>query len=649
MAKTDKATAGKRASALTNLKRKVKERDEKYKTYVEMLETAFSNSKSGKSIPKQLDKGDFKKIHKEIKKLEDEIQGNIKRSYAEKKESYDEYFKESGKPVRYLPPKKQIISNKGELEAMKKPKQYTFPNVEGMKTESAKPSGESGEGVDFGNKQGKAKKLTETTAVERKPKTTQKPTAKPTAAEEAQLTVANKDVKLSSEMPEFLVTRTKDILNYMEQFSPQEHEVLIERRDQLIANNPQYMDLTKEERDRLNIYYTKAAFEKFDLQFRNDIMSQADAASKIGDVTAGTVEDKGKGKAEDKSISKTVGDAMSSMAKAIAEEPDLDTEPEERRRGKTADQPQREGDEHKIKSGDSNNKANAEPATATSGAEKNEAKSAPTQPPAATTTAAPTSTTVETTDSGTKFDGMEGEVEIAYTGGGVGGSGVGAFKGDILSQLEPQSEVASKLAEDKKRRRKDVERLIKEINCYHLVYNDDIPLFRSKEHNKAKEEAIASKDRDKLIKHHMMMSNAIRQYYKTADLRVGVIMSAESMFGQSVSNLITGHMASGGAALPNALGGNKFVRTPLGAGSFRPKGSDPVKGAIAGNVNITRGGRNTKRPVARLVPKVGLTPDAVPLPEIEPVVDAPYPYVFRTGVRARRQYRNPELKLKVKK
>lgn len=640
MAKTDKATAGKRASALTNLKRKVKERDEKYKTYVEMLETAFSNSKSGKSIPKQLDKGEFKKIHKEIKKLEDEIQGNIKRSYAEKKESYDEYFKESGKPVRYLPPKKQIISNKGELEAMKKPKEYTFPNVEGMKTESAKPSGESGEGAGFGNKQGKPKKLTETTAVERKPKTTQKPTMKPTAAEEAQLTVANKDVKLSSEMPEFLVSRTKDILNYMEQFNPQEHEVLIERRDQLIANNPQYMDLTKEERDRLNIYYTKAAFEKFDLQFRNDVMSEADAASKIGDVTAAA------SKAEDKSISKTVGDAMSSMAKAIAEEPDLDTEPEERRRGKTADQPQREGDEHKIKSGDSNNKANAEPAAATSGAEKNEAKSAPTQPPTATTT-----TTVESTDpnTGTKFEGAEGEVEIAYTGGGAGASGVGAFKGDILSQLEPQSEVASKLAEDKKRRRKDVERLIKEINCYHLVYNDDIPLFRSKEHNKAKEEAIASKDRDKLIKHHMMMSNAIRQYYKTADLRVGVIMSAESMFGQSVSNLISGHMASGGAALPNALGGDKFVRTPLGAGSFRPKGSDPVKGAIAGNVNITRGGRNTKRPVARLVPKVGFSPDAVPIPEITPVVDAPLPYVFRTGVRARRQYRNPELKLKVKK
>ena len=647
MAKTDKATAGKRASALTNLKRKVKERDEKYKTYVEMLETAFSNSKSGKSIPKQLDKGEFKKIHKEIKKLEDEIQGNIKRSYAEKKESYDEYFKESGKPVRYLPPKKQIISNKGELEAMKKPKEYTFPNVEGMKTESAKPSGESGEGAGFGNKQGKPKKLTETTAVERKPKTTQKPTMEPTAAEEAQLTVANKDVKLSSEMPEFLVTRTKGILDYMEQFNPQEHEILIERRDQLIANNPQYMDLTKEERDRLNIYYTKEAFEKFDLQFRNDVMSEADAASKIGDVTQAAIS-KGKGKAEDKSISKTVGDAMSSMAKAIAEEPDLDTEPEERRRGKTDDQPQREGDPHKIKSGDSNNKANAEPGTATSGAEKNEEPTAPPTAPPTMATTAPTTTTVESTDpnTGTKFEGMEGEVQVPFSGGG---SGVGAFKGDILSQLEPQSEVASKLAEDKKRRRKDVERLIKEINCYHLVYDDDIALFRNKEHNKAKEEAIASKDRDKLIKHHMMMSNAIRQYYKTADLRVGVIMSAESMFGQSVSNLISGHMASGGAALPNALGGNKFIRTPLGVGSFRPKGSDPVKGAIAGNVNITRGGRNTKRPVARLVPKVGLSPDAVPIPEIEPVVDAPYPYVFKTGVRARRQYRNPELKLKVKK
>ena len=222
--------------------------------------------------------------------------------------------------------------------------------------------------------------------------------------------------------------------------------------------------------------------------------------------------------------------------------------------------------------------------------------------------------------------------EFCVPGGGGGGGGL---KNDILSQIEPQSEVASKLVEDKKRRRKDVDRLIKEINCFHLIYNDSIPMFRSQEHEKEKDDAIRKKDKDALIKHHAKMSNAIRQYYKTADLRVGVVMSAESMFGQSISNMISGHMASGASALPNAV--------------FKPKGQDPVKNAVSGNVNITRGGRNTKKPISRLVPKVGMTPDAQRLNEITPVVDAPHPYVFQTGVRARRQYRDPSIKIKSKR
>jgi hypothetical protein len=648
MAKTDKATAGKRASTLATLKRKVAQRDEKYKTYVEMLETAFSNSKSGKSIPKQIDKGEFKKIHKEIKKLEDEIQSNIKRNYAEKNEAYDKYFAESGKPTRNLPPKKQIISTKAELDAMKQPKQYKFPEPP-PKAAEPKPSGEEERTVadsksGFGRKGGKVEPMKEEKASMRGAKG--KGRAK--GQEEEDMVVGatggaveireENDIKRAREMPEFEVSRIKDLLNYMEQFKPTEHGVMVGKRDELIAANPNYMDYNQEDRDRLALYYTESAFnESFDLQFRNNIIDEMTAAANIEENTKKAAED--------------VAKARESVSKMLRGEADLDDKPAEgsgssdpprmrggRRRGATDDEPQREGDEDKIKSADSNNKANAEPGAATTGAEKNEEPAAPFTEQPTTTTTAPTTTTVESTDpnTGTKFEGMEGEVEVPFSGGG---SGVGAFKGDILSQLEPQSEVASKLAEDKKRRRKDVERLIKEINCFHLVYDDYIPLFRSKEHNKAKDDAIASKDRDKLIKHHLMMSNAIRQYYKTADLRVGVIMSAESMFGQSVSNLITGHMASGGAALPNALGGAKFI----------PKGSDPVKGAIAGDVTIRRGGRNTKRPITRLVPKAGFSADPTPIPEVTPVVDAPYPYVFQTGVRARRQYRDPQLKLKVKK
>ena len=654
MAKTDKATAGKRASTLANLKRKIAQRDEKYKTYVEMLQTAFSNSKSGNTFPKQINTAEYKKIHAEIKKLEDEIQGNIKTNYAEKHEAYDNYFAQSGKPVKYLPSRKQYISTKSGFEAIKNGKEYTYPDKASptkSPTEATdpKPSGEDERTVadsksGFGRKGGKVEKLTEEKTSLRKPKG--KGRAK--GEEEEDMVVGatggaveirqENDVKRAREMPEFEISRIKDLLNYMEQFKPTEHGVMVGKRDELIAANPDYMDYNQEDRDRLTLYYTESAFnDSFDLQFRNNIIDEMTAAANVEENTKKAAED--------------VAKARQSVSKMLRGEADLDDKPAEgsgssdpprmrggRRRGATDDEPQRQGDEDKIKSGDSNNKANAEPGAATTGAEKNEEPAAPFTEQPTTTTTAPTTTTVESTDpnTGTKFEGMEGEVQVPFSGGG---SGVGAFKGDILSQLEPQSEVASKLAEDKKRRRKDVERLIKEINCFHLVYDDYIPLFRSKEHNKAKDDAIASKDRDKLIKHHLMMSNAIRQYYKTADLRVGVIMSAESMFGQSVSNLITGHMASGGAALPNALGGAKFI----------PKGSDPVKGAIAGDVTIRRGGRNTKRPITRLVPKAGFSAEPTPIPEFTPVVDAPLPYVFQTGVRARRQYRDPQLKLKVKK
>jgi hypothetical protein len=631
---TSKATAGKIASSIKNLKSKIEERDKLLKEYEEKVET-YLKEKSIKANTAEL-----RKYNQDITKLEKEIQTNINANYSNKKETYDDYFKTiGGRPKNYLRGKGfQFAKTQNELEKLKQPSDFIFPDAS-KSEEEPKPSGESGAG--FGSKQGEAKTLTETKATEREPKPTEpkgKGKARETEAPTTQTTEADNDIKRAREMPEAQLSRMKDIINYMEDFKPTEHELLIERRNRLIANNPQYMDLTKDERERLKLFYTQSAFNTFDIDLRNDVINQAEAASKIAEMPKQEAE-KQKEK-EPSSISKAVGEAVGAVAKAIGDEPDLDTDPATEGSG-SKDEPQREGDEHKIKSGDSNAKANAEPGDGTSGAEKKEeATAAPTAATATTTTTTTATqtmpTAVESTDpdTATKFEGMEGELVLPFAGGAPS-----AFKGDILSQLEPQSEVASKLAEDKMRRRKDVERLIQEIECFHLIYNDYIPLFKTKEHEKDKEDAIASKDRDKLIKHHLITSNAIRQYYKTADLRVGVIMSAESMFGQSVSNLISGHMASGGAALPNALGGAKFF----------PKGSDPVKGAVAGDVTIRRGGRNTKRPIARLVPKSGFSADATPIPEITPVVDAPFPYVFQTGVRRRPQYRNQELKLKVKK
>ena len=613
---TSKATETRSANTHKTLEAKVKERDEKLKEYQEKVETYIKD----KTINEN--KEELRKFNKEIKTLEQQIQSNINTHYSTKSKVYDELFeKMGGRPKSFLKGTKfQYVKNLEELDQTRQPNDFRFPKITKIE-EEPQPTGE-GEVKDsksgFGRKGGKPEPLEETTASMRGSKKEPKEEKEEMEVEgSGSVTETQKeDLAKAKNMKEFEITRIKELLSYMEQFKPIEHAEMVANRDQFIADHPQYMDLSQEERDRLSLYYTERAYNLFDLPTRKEIEENFDSDLK-------------------KKYSPPDLDTQSEMGT----QSESGEQPPRMRGGRrnpaTAEEPQKEGDEPKLKSSDANNKANAEPGEANSGAETNQ-QNTESQPAATTTPPQTTTTTTEPTDpdTATKFEGREGEVETTLGVGGVGG-----FKNDILSQLEPQSEIASKLAEDKMRRRKDVERLIKEIECFHLVYDAMIPMFRNKDHNKAKDDAIQSKDRGKLIKHHQMMSDAIRQYYKTADLRVGVIMSAESMFGQSVSNMITNHMASGSAALPNAIGGAKFI----------PKGSDPVKNAVAGNVNIRRGGANTRRVPQRLVPKIGMTPDATKIPEFTPVVDAPMPYVFQTGVRARRQYRDPNLKLKSKK
>lgn len=584
---TTKATAGKSASTHKTLETKITKRDKLLKEYQEKLESYVKDKTVNQN------KDELRKYNQDIKKLEKEIQTNINTNYSRKAKVYDELFeKMGGRPKSFMKGTGfQYAKNQKEIDKLKESTDFIFPKIANV--EEPQPTGE-GEVKDsksgFGRKGGKVEPLEETKASMRGAKT--EPKEEMEVGGSGSVTEAQKsDMENSKSMSELEITRIKTLLSYMEQFKPIEHAEMIGKRDQFIADHPQYMDLSQEDRDRLTLYYTEKSFNLFDLPTRKSIEEEINPPNLRGG--------------------------------------------ERRRNPATTEEPQKEGEEHKLKSDDSNNKANAEPGEANSGAETNQqdSENQPTTEPTSTSTTAPPTATTDP-DTATKFEGREGEIETTLGGGGVGG-----FKNDVLSQLEPQSETASKLAEDKMRRRKDVERLIKEIECFHLIYDAMIPMFRNKDHNKAKDDAIQSKDRDKLVKHHQMMSDAIRKYYKTADLRVGVIMSAESMFGQSVSNLITNHMASGGTALPNAIGGAKFI----------PKGSDPVKNAVAGNVNIRRGGANTKRVPQRLVPKVGLTPDATRIPEFVPVVDAPMPYTFTSGVRARRQFRDPNLKLKSKK
>ena len=224
------------------------------------------------------------------------------------------------------------------------------------------------------------------------------------------------------------------------------------------------------------------------------------------------------------------------------------------------------------------------------------------------------------------------------------------FKNKILDQLEPQTETAQRLLEDKKLRSYDIETLKSEIRSFHLIYDDEIPALRETQHKEDMKKALASNDIEIVRNHNKIMRDYVRKYYKYADLRIGVVMSAESLFGQSVSNLISGHLQTGSGGFPSAL--DKLLPTGMsntGNQTIIKKGVKKLSSAITGNVSIRRGGVNTHKAINKYIPKTA--PDLIPqrLGEFQPVVDAPFPYVFKTGIRARRQIRNPELVLKSKK
>ena len=224
------------------------------------------------------------------------------------------------------------------------------------------------------------------------------------------------------------------------------------------------------------------------------------------------------------------------------------------------------------------------------------------------------------------------------------------FKNKILDQLEPQTETAQRLLEDKKLRSYDIETLKSEIRSFHLIYDDEIKALREPQHKEDLKKALASNDIEIVRNHNKIMRDYVRKYYKYADLRIGVVMSAESLFGQSVSNLISGHLQTGSGSFPSAL--DKLLPTGMvrvGNQTITKKGVKKLSGAVTGNVSIRRGGINTHKAINKYIPKSA--PDLTPqqLGQFEPVVDAPYPYVFRTGIRTRRQIRNPELVLKTKK
>ena len=198
--------------------------------------------------------------------------------------------------------------------------------------------------------------------------------------------------------------------------------------------------------------------------------------------------------------------------------------------------------------------------------------------------------------------------------------------------------------EDASRSKKTIDRLKEEIKAYHLVYDDNIPEFKKKAHTKDRDDALQSNDVEKVRKHHKSMETKIRQYFKTTNLRIGVIYDIGSL-GGNLSSIV----APTAGTFTDASVGKRTnpiippttapsVPTITASGILRGIGgadkirktinrTDPFGRAIAGEVNPPRGGLHShqQEPIRKLIPKPPVPkpkPSFVYPPQV--VVDSPY-------------------------
>ena len=101
----------------------------------------------------------------------------------------------------------------------------------------------------------------------------------------------------------------------------------------------------------------------------------------------------------------------------------------------------------------------------------------------------------------------------------------------LLNSVNFPTDTAQQMIEERLRAKKTINQLKEEIRALHLVYDDNIPSFKQNPHLGQKNDALKSNDIKVVRAHHKSMEDTIRKYYKTSDLKVGVILSAEGFFG----------------------------------------------------------------------------------------------------------------------
>jgi len=144
-----------------------------------------------------------------------------------------------------------------------------------------------------------------------------------------------------------------------------------------------------------------------------------------------------------------------------------------------------------------------------------------------------------------------------------------------------------------------INKLKEDIKDFHKIYNNVIPAFRDKAHQKRKEKALKSKNKREVLQHYEEMENLIANYYKNdGGFKLGVIVSAESLF--------SGNIFGGSDLYATGMVGANSGATPIDRNSLERGGSTKYNKVVDIEPTYTRGGIDhaLQKPVQNKEPKV---------------------------------------------
>lgn len=172
---------------------------------------------------------------------------------------------------------------------------------------------------------------------------------------------------------------------------------------------------------------------------------------------------------------------------------------------------------------------------------------------------------------------------------GLRSGGGGSKLDSVLSNLDKG--VSSEFS-NRRKEGLSIAKLKDDIKSFHKLYDSLIPVFKTAEHQAKYKKALKSTNKREILQHYEEMETAIANYYKNdSGFKLGVIISAESLFSGGLQNL----QALGAV---NSVGG-----TVKDTSSFERGGVKAYEGVADVEPTFTRGGIDhaLQKPVANRI------------------------------------------------